>query len=46
MRANRLSEIEALRRLTDYKEQAAKGFSDDIPDDIKEKLEILLFFNC
>lgn len=44
MRANRLSEIEALRRLTDYKEQAAKGFSDDIPDDIKEKSRNIAVF--
>lgn len=44
MRANRLSEIEALRRLTDYKEQAAKGFSDDIPDDIKEKTRNIAVF--
>jgi len=44
MRANRLSEIEALRRLTDYKEQAAKGFSDDIPDIIKEKSRNIAVF--
>lgn len=37
MRANRLSEIEALKRLKDYKEQATKGFSDDIPEEIKDK---------
>lgn len=37
MRANRLSEIEALKKLKDYKEQAVKGFSDDIPEEIKGK---------
>ena len=37
MRANRLSELEALKRLTEYKEQATKGFSDHIPEEIKDK---------
>lgn len=35
MRANRLSEIEALNKLKDYNEQVLKGSSYDIPEEIK-----------
>ena len=37
MRANRLSEIEALKKLKDYNEQVLKGSSYDIPEEIKGK---------
>ena len=37
MRANRLSEIEALTKLKDYNEQVLKGSSYDIPEEIKGK---------
>lgn len=37
MRANRLSEIEALRKLKDYNDQVLKGSSYDIPEEIKGK---------
>lgn len=37
MRANRLSEIEALKKLKDYNEQVLKGSSYDIPEEIQGK---------
>lgn len=37
MRANRLSEIQALQKLKDYKEQALKGSSHNIPEEIRDK---------
>lgn len=37
MRANRLSEIEALRKLKEYNEQVLKGSSCDIPEEIQGK---------
>lgn len=37
MRANRLSEIEALRKLKEIKKNAVNGSSDDLPEEIQDK---------
>ncbi|WP_197053690.1 hypothetical protein [Sphingobacterium sp. T2] len=37
MRANRLSELEALKRLQEIKEQALKGGGDTVPEELQGK---------
>ena len=46
MRANRLSEIEALARLKEYKAQALKGSINEIPDEVSDKRRKIAIYNA
>jgi len=46
MRANRLSEIEALARLKEYKAQALKGSINEIPDQVSDKRRKIAIYNA
>lgn len=45
MRANRLSELEALKKLKDLKDQAVKGGTNDLPETIKDKRRKVAIFH-
>ncbi|MDM1063615.1 type I restriction endonuclease subunit R [Empedobacter falsenii] len=46
MRANRLSEIEALARLKEFKAQALKGSINEIPDQVSDKRRKIAIYNA
>lgn len=45
MRANRLSELEALKKLTVFKEQALDGHTSTIPEEIRDKKRNVSIYN-